>query len=201
MYIKSNSHSVATTQPCKFKNYKPATPITMTDCSVSDSECVKAAEEVEKVEREHVTLQKALDELAGEHSANSESAHQHPNAYAEPGSMDRSTGPKTPENFKNLLEKPLEPITHDIDPSRAPKKSRRIKTSPCRYSKLAMKQLQEEYQQRFHPHSRKRFEQREFMENALRRYDMEHASSTSSQSSTSQPSPKKHRCCDYAGCC
>lgn len=173
----------------------------MTDCSVSDSECVKAAEEVEKVEREHAELQKALDELAGEHSANSEPTPQHPNVYTEPGSMDPSTGPKTPENFKNVLEKPLEPITPAIGPTRAPKKSRPIKTRLCRYSRLSMKQLQEEYQQRFQPPSQKRFEQREFMENALRRYDMEHAPSTSSQSSTSQPSPKKQRCCDYAGCC
>lgn len=154
----------------------------MTDYSVSDSECVKAAEEVEKVEREHNELQKALD-------------------AAEPGTMDRSTRPKTPENFKNLLEKPLEPITPAIAPTRAPKKSRPIKTRLCRYSRLSMKQLQEEYLQRFHPLSQKRFEEREFMENALRRNDMEHASSTSSQSSTSQPSPKKQRCCDYAGCC
>lgn len=175
----------------------------MSDYSVSDSECVKAAEEVERVEREHKELQKALDEIADEDSAIWQSAPQHLNVQAKmtnsPGSTNPWTAPKTPDHFDNLLEKPLEPITSDICPARAPKKSRAIKALQHRYSRWSTIHLQEEYLKRFHPFSQKRMAERQFMEDALSRYDMEHASSTSSQSSTDQPLPKKQRCCENNG--
>jgi hypothetical protein len=88
----------------------------MATTSVSDSECIMAAKAVEKLDRELDELQKVLDDwtqsTATQTEANQPSYIDALAAWLQgfKPEPEPSNWSKTPANFRNLLEKPLEPI-------------------------------------------------------------------------------------------
>lgn len=108
--------SVATTHFTNSEIYICTFNSPMENDSVSDNDCIKAAEAVEMLDRELDELQKVLDDWTQSKSSDPETKPSDFDALAawlegfkpEP---EPSNWPKTPANFNNLMDKPLKPIS------------------------------------------------------------------------------------------